>query len=645
MSGGTSNAVLSYADSSSTPASLADARREIDSRIAAGDPAAACRLLGELWAREPTASGASFVVSRYEQLRPAQVLLPYRLSILRSFTVEPIVPLLRAAAFNAGIDLSVQIGDFNAHVQQILDARSPLYDSAPDAVILAVQTRDVVPDLWRDFADLNQEQIHAAAARVVADVSGWIHAFRSHSTAHLVVHNLEVPARPSRGVLDHQAAISQADGVQQINRELKALAAQHTGVYVLDYDGLVARHGRDNWHDERKWLTVRLPLASQNLNHLANEWLRFLHPLAGKIAKAIVVDLDNTLWGGVVGEDGVDRIKLGAEYPGAAFQAVQRALLDLHHRGILLAVCSKNNRDDAMEALESHPGMLLKPAHFASMRINWSDKAQNLREIAKELNIGTDALAFLDDNPIERQQMRTELPEVYVIDLPEDPMQFARAIRQSPVFERVVSSDEDRQRGSMYQAQRGREQFEQKLTSREDFYRSLAQEAEVAPLDRSTLARIAQLTNKTNQFNVTTRRYTEQQIAAMAATPGVGCWSLRVRDRFGDNGLVGVAITRTREESCEIDTFLLSCRVIGRTVETAFLHFLVERARRQGARRIQGWFVPTKKNAPAKDFYPSHGFVVVDRNESGTLWELDLSNRSVPCPEWVSLRIVDGDQQ
>jgi FkbH-like protein len=622
----------------------ADLRQEIDRLIADGEASGASVLLAELWARESTPSAASFVVSRHEQLRPKLNLLPYRLAILRSFTVEPIIPLLRAGSFLAGIDLAVQASDFNAHVQEILDPQSPLYAFTPDAVILAVQTRDVAPELWRDFSDSNTEAVQAAIARVVGDFHSWIRNFRSHSRAHLIIHNLEEPVTPSRGILDEQLASSQVAAIQQINRELRALAAEQTGVYVLDYDALVARHGRNTWHDERKWLTVRLPMAAQNLSHLAQEWLRFLHPLTGKVAKALVVDLDNTLWGGVIGEDGMMGIKLGNEYPGAAFRDLQRALLDLHQRGILLAICSKNNREDAMEALQSHAGMLLKPHHFACTRINWTDKAQNLREIAKELNIGVDALAFLDDNPIERQQVRSQLPEVTVIELPRDPMQFARVVRQSPVFERLALSSEDQQRGAMYQAQREREQLEQNLTSREDFYRSLQQQAEIVPVTKASLARVAQLTNKTNQFNLTTRRYTEQQILEMTATAGCDCFSIRVRDRFGDNGLVGVAITRNSGEVCEIDTFLLSCRVIGRTVETAFLSFLAEQARRHGATKLQGWFLPTKKNAPAQEFYSAHGFVSIEQNDKGTLWSLDLKSNSLACPEWVKLHIVNGDR-
>src|SRR6267378_6555456 len=206
--------------------------------------------------------------------------------------------------------------------------------------------------------------------------------------------------------------------------------------------------------------------------------MRFLRPLTGKVAKALVVDLDNTLWGGVIGEDGMNGIGLGAEYPGAAFQSLQRALVDLHRRGILLALCSKNNPEDALEALEKHPGMILRPTDFAAMRLNWTDKAQNLREIAQELNIGVDALAFLDDNPFEREQVRAALPEVTVIDLGTNPLEYASTVRNCAAFERLTLSSEDQQRTEMYAAQKQRAGAEQNFQSKEDFFRFLEQEAE-----------------------------------------------------------------------------------------------------------------------------------------------------------------------
>jgi FkbH-like protein len=418
------------------------------------------------------------------------------------------------------------------------------------------------------------------------------------------------------------------------------LAREHAGVYVLDYDALVARYGRLSWHDERKWLTMRMPIAANCLIHLSNEWLRFIQPLTGRVCKALVTDLDNTLWGGVVGEDGMGGIKLGPEYPGAAYQALQRAILDLYQRGIILAVCSKNNLPDAMEVLERHPAMLLRPEHFAVMRINWNDKAQSLHEIAAELDIGTDALAFLDDNPAERAWIRSQLPEVTVIDLPDDPMSYSQALRASPVFERLGLSTEDRERGRYYAEQRLRTELSQSVASLEDFYRSLLMEVEISLVAPETLARLAQLTQKTNQFNLTTHRYSEHQIAEIAADTNWEVYSMRVRDHFGDNGLVGMAITHYQGEVCEIDTFLLSCRVIGRTVESALLATIAEQARIKGAQQLIGWFLPTKKNIAAKEFYRSHGFNCTLDQDEGSRWEFDLTCGEIVSPPWIKRQVL-----
>src|SRR5579871_1209825 len=605
-------------------------RHEIDELLATEQWQKAGRQLRLLWEREGGAPLAGYVVAGFEKIGPPLVSTAHRCVILRSFTVEPIVPALKACAYTSGINLAVHVGEFNAYAQELLDGGSRLYAFQPDTVILAVQTRDVAPELWRGAA--TAESID----RVTAQFDGWITAFRARCAANLIMHSLEAPAAASQGVYDSQLEENQAAAIHLVNQNLRRLARRHQGIYVLDYDALVARHGREQWGDERKWLTVRLPIAANNLIHMAREWMRYLAPLAGKVAKAIAVDLDNTLWGGIIGEDGMAGIQVGTEHPGAAYQALQRVLLDLSQRGILLAVCSKNNPQDALEALAQHPGMLLRPEHFAALRINWNEKAQNLREIAEELNIGLDSIAFLDDNPVERQHVREQAPEVMVLELPGDPAQYARAVRDCPAFERLVLSEEDRQRGKYYAAERQRAALEQSVATREDFLRSLEQEAEIRPVHAMTLARVAQLTQKTNQFNVTTKRYTEQQIAEMSRCPGWQVLSIQVRDRYADNGLVGVAIVHDRGEVSEIDTFLLSCRVIGRSVETALLAFLANQARTRGARRLEGWFLPTKKNAPAKDFYREHGFTMLSETPAGQLWGLELT-AELPYPEWVRL--------
>jgi FkbH-like protein len=617
-----------------------DLRQQIDEFLETAQWQRAARELCVLWQSEGGAPLAGYVVSAFRRMRQHLELTPHRCAILRSFTVEPIVPLLEACAFTSGIDLTMHIGEFNAYAQELLDENSRLYGFRPDTVILAAQTRDVAPELW----ERPGAQAVEAVNRVTGQFENYIEALRAHTAANLIVHSLETPGMAAQGIYDSQLEENQAAAIHQVNRNLRRLARQHPGVYVLDYDALVARHGREEWGEQRKWLTVRLPIAASHLVYVAREWMRFLAPLTGRIAKAVAVDLDNTLWGGIIGEDGMAGIRVGPEYPGAAYQAVQRALLDIADRGILLAICSKNNPQDAMEALTAHPGMLLRPEHFAATRINWNEKAQNLREIAQELNIGLDAVAFVDDNPVERQQVREQTPKVLVPELPEDPMQYARVLRNYPAFERLTLLEEDRQRGRYYAAERQRAQLEQSVASLEDFYCSLEQEAEIAPVNTLTLARVAQLTQKTNQFNLTTKRYTGQQIAEMAKCPDWRVLSIKVRDRYGDNGLVGVAILHHRGETTEIDTFLLSCRVIGRTVETALLAYLADEARARGAKRLQGNFLPTKKNVPAGDFYREHGFQLLSETPERQIWELQLEETALRCPEWVRLRLAAAEK-
>jgi FkbH-like protein len=615
-------------------------RQSIDTLIAEGQDGAALTQLITFFQQAPNLGNAQFVIGRASKLTLKRNIVPCRVAFLRSFTLEPALPLLRAEALLYGVDVTTHVGEFNAYAQELLNPAGELYAFDPQVVVLAVQTRDLLPDIWQRYADLNAPEVTALVERALADLRAMIAAFRIRSQAHLILHNLELPASANTGLLDAQHEDGQVATILAFNRALTQLAREYKGVYVLDYEGLVARYGRQRWHDERKWLTMRMPISADALPLLAREYLRFLLPLTGKIAKALVVDLDNTLWGGVIGEDGLHGIHIGAEYPGAAFLQLHRAILDLYQRGIILAVCSKNNPADAMEVFEKRADMLLNAGHFACFRINWQDKAQNLREIATELNIGIDSLAFLDDNPVERQRVKSELPEVTVIDLPTDPMLYAATLRACPVFERLTLSTEDRERGRYYAEQRQREELQQNTGSLEDFYRSLQMNAEFAPVTPATLARIAQLTQKTNQFNTTTRRYTDQQILDLAESPDWQVISLRVTDRFGDNGLVGVAILHHREETTEIDTLLMSCRVIGRTVETALLAALTEEARARGARSLQGWFLPTKKNVPARDVYAQHGFHVKEEREEGVLWELDLTEARLAYPEWIQCRVL-----
>jgi FkbH-like protein len=594
--------------------------------------------LETLWRQQPTASTAQFVLASYGRMRGALAFEERRLAILRSFTVEPIVPMLRASSLVlGGVGLTVETGDFNTYAQEIMSPESFLYRFEPHAVILVIQSRDLVPEIWYRYTDLSEDDENQAVERALRNLHNWIGTFRARSTASLLVHNLEHPAATRWGLLDSIAERSQGAAIRRINDGIRNLARTFPGVYPFDYDALVARHGRYDWHDEQKWLTVRFPIAANHAVHLAEEWARYLMPIFGRTAKVLVTDLDNTLWRGVVGEDGPKGILMDGHYPGAMHRNLQCALLDLHHRGILLAIASKNNEADALEILDHHPDMILRPQHFAAVRCNWLDKAQNLRSIAEELNVGLDSLVFLDDNPAERDLVRQQLPEVTVIELPSQPAGYARIVQEFPLLQRLSLSGEDKERTAYYATQRQRQELQNHSSSLEDFYRELQQRVEIRCTTRETIIRVAQLTQKTNQFNLTTRRYTEAEIAALLKAPDVAVYEIRLRDRFADSGIVGVCITRFDGTVSEIDTLLLSCRVIGRTVETAVLSFAAQQSALAGACRLQGWFCPTKKNGPAKDFYPRHGFELASEEGGKTLWSLDPRQVSIDCPSWISL--------
>ena len=318
--------------------------------------------------------------------------------------------------------------------------------------------------------------------------------------------------------------------------------------------------------------------------------------------KCIVLDLDNTLWGGVVGEDGAENLALSLSPPGASFIAFQQALRDLYDRGVILAINSSNNSDDALGVIRTHPNMILKEPHFAAARINWNDKVANMRELAQELNIGLDSMVFLDDNPLNRESMRTFLPEVETPELPADPSQYTKFLHSLPYFKADAITDEDKMRGNMYVTERLRREAEKSFESREDFLQSLGTGLEVFEDDPSALARLAQMTEKTNQFNVLKRPLSEREIEAFMHDGKYAVFHARAIDQFGDHGIVAFALVRKDAECWHIESLLMSCRVINRGIEDAFVAVIARRAREKGATSLRITFKPSDKNGPARTF-------------------------------------------
>ena len=342
--------------------------------------------------------------------------------------------------------------------------------------------------------------------------------------------------------------------------------------------------------------------------------------------KCIVLDLDNTLWGGVIGEDGFDGIALSLSPPGASFIAFQQALRDLHDRGVILAINSANNPEDALHVIRDHPNMILKENHFAASRINWEDKAENIRSLAKELNIGLDSMVFLDDSPVKRENVRSFLPEVETPQLPADPTQYARFLHSLPYFESASITDEDKMRGNLYVTERLRKQAENHFEDRGAFLKSLGIELAVSEDDPSSIARLAQLTEKTNQFNIKKRLFSEIEIEQFMRREDYAVFHARAIDQFGDQGIIAFALVRKGTSLWHVESLLMSCRVIGRGIEDAFMTAIAQRAGEAGAQYIDIVFEPTEKNEPARAF--------IERIFQGAMQAPVIQ---FAAPEWVTI--------
>jgi FkbH-like protein len=410
------------------------------------------------------------------------------------------------------------------------------------------------------------------------------------------------------------------------------------GVDLLALDDYALRDGIAVWHDPVLWCRAKQEVSPSIAPLYGDLVMRIVAAKLGRSYKALVLDLDNTLWGGVIGDDGLEGIVLGqGSALGEAFIGFQSYARELSRRGVILAVCSKNDAANAAEPFDKHPEMLLKQTDIASFVANWSDKAANLRAIAAHLNIGLDSLVFVDDNPFERALVRQELPMVAVPEVGDDPANFAQTIADAGYFEGLTITQEDRERTGQYQGNQLREALKASATDLPAYLRSLDIELIWRRFDKIGLSRTVQLINKTNQFNLTTRRYSADDVMAIMQDSSCFGLQLRLLDRFGDNGIISVVIGKMQDDNLMIDTWLMSCRVLGRQVEPTTLNLIAAQAQRLGARRLVGEYVTTKKNGMVRDHYARLGFEVVEESEAGSRAVLDLT-AYVPSETFIVVR-------
>ncbi|HXI10349.1 MAG TPA: HAD-IIIC family phosphatase [Thermodesulfobacteriota bacterium] len=558
---------------------------------------------------------------------------PLRIAVLRSYTSEMIEPVLRLRLLLEGYSPEFLFGDYNKYVQEILDPGSALYAFRPDMVLLLTRLEDLMPEFTEDFASKPASEWESRIRESVRQISSLAETLEKRVPAQIIIQNLTLN-RPYWGGYDAQGPEGQTYLVGLFNRLLAGELQERKNAFIWDFDGFVRLKGFESVYEPKMWYTSRNPFRHSAYVQMGEDLTRYILGALGRVKKCVVVDLDNTLWGGIAGEDGMNGVRLGFDYPGNCYREFQKGLLRLYKRGIILAVNSKNNENDAMEIIEKHPYMVLRASHFAAMRINWEDKVSNLRSIADELNIGTESMIFIDDSSVECGLVSELAPEVTTVCLPDKPYLIPLVPETLEGTDNLRLTEEDRKKGELYRSQAERKTFEKSFTDIDEYLASLGVEVTVEPATGFSLARIAQLTQKTNQMNMTTRRYTEANIRDFMDSTDSFVFSVASKDRFGDNGIIGVFILRLRDGDCLIDTFLLSCRVIGRRIEDAMISFIAGFAAAKGAATLTGEFIPTAKNLPAAGMYERLKF----KKTGEGVFTVELSTRRIGCPRSVSLK-------
>jgi FkbH-like protein len=555
---------------------------------------------------------------------PAIGTRPVRLAVLSSSTTDYLLPGLRVAALRRDLWLTDYTPAYGQYLQDLANPASGLHAFAPDTVLCAFDAHHLFGTPAVDLGRAEADRLLEAALERLRQL--W-RGLREHFGCHIIQQTVLPTAPTLLGGNEHRLSASVAALVRRLNHGLRD-AADEAGVDLLALDEQIETHGLDGWHDRRLWLRAKQAIAPPAAPLYGDLVGRLLAARQGRSAKCLVLDLDNTLWGGVIGDDGLENIVIGqGSALGEAHADFQRYALDLSRRGVILAVCSKNDEANAWLPFDTHPDMVLKREHIACLVANWDDKASNLRTIAARLNIGLDALVFADDNPFERHLIRRELPMVAVPEMTQDPAFYTATLAAGGYFEGVGVTREDLDRARQYQANASRDALRGRHTDLAAYLHSLEMTLEWNTLHATELPRVVQLINKTNQFNLTTRRYGEDQIRARMNDPDTLLLHLRLKDSLGDNGIIAVVMAMAETGGgWRIDTWLMSCRVLGREVERATLNLLAEQVALRGGTRLHGLFIPSGKNGMVSTHYAALGFIDAGPGACGHGWTLDLAD-------------------
>lgn len=557
-----------------------------------------------------------------------------RISILGSFTLNGLEETLKVKCAEKKIDASILVSSYNQYNQEILNNDSELYRFSPDLTFLILDTRSILGNLLYSPYSLELSKRKEYIEKKVKELTNLIQTFTGKSKSKLIVTNISIPTYSPYGIFETKIEYGLREMIANLNDKLIQYAQNESSVYIYDLNSFLMKYGESRVFDYRQYFFGDIKISLEFIPFLAEDLMSYVKAVMGINKKCIVLDLDNTLWGGIAGEDGFNGIKLGPIPPGNAYVEFQRHILSLNQRGVILAINSKNNFEDAMEIIRKHPYMILREENFACIRINWNDKVTNMKEIAEELNIGIDSIVYFDDDPVNREYMNLNLPDVLTVNMPPDPALYVPTLLDLNDFNVLKITEEDMKRGQMYHQEKNRKDFEKTASNLDDFLKQLDIKLKIKKADQFTIPRISQLTLKTNQFNLTTKRYQEEEIQKFLESDKMVVGCAQVEDKFGDNGITGVfIIKKDTKKEWTIDTFLLSCRVMGRDVEKGILGYIINKARENNVEKIKAEFIPTAKNKPIESFLPNCGFKKEDDH-----W-IYMINSDFEIPEYLKVSV------
>ena len=564
----------------------------------------------------------SYYINQAKIIKPENHQKKIRIAFVGSFSLNGFEETIQVQCNDEKINCITYNSPYNQFTQEILNENSNLYKFKPDIIFLLIDNRIILENSFY-FSNINSENKNKKYIdEKINEIKNLIEVFTQKSQSKIIIANFVIPTYTPLGIYESKIEYGIKEIILDLNKKLKELSRNIDSCYVYDFNSFVTKFGEKNILDYKKMNYGDIKINFDIIPYLIYDFLGYVKPILGLNKKCLVLDLDNTLWGNIIGEDGIEGIKIGPYPEGRSFVEFQKVIKALSENGIILAINSKNNQKDAMKAINEHPHMILREKDFSCIKINWNDKISNMREIAKDLNIGLDSIVFFDDDPINRELLRMSIPEVNTIELPKDPSSYAQILRNLNDFNILKITKDDVQRKIMYKQEQNRKKLESSTENLNEYLKKLDIKIRIKLDNEFSISRISQLILKTNQFNLTTKRYQEEEIKEFIEdkTIIVGC--SEVDDKFGENGITNVFIIKTKSNEWIIDTFLLSCRIMGRGIEEGIIGKILEIAKNKGIEKITATFIPTEKNKPAENFLKNYGFEKDDEK-----WVFLLKNK------------------